>query len=245
MISAFWRRWLLPLTILPLIPATLVNLFAGRGEALLGCLLGLAFPMAAAWLMRRGRDGDAGLAALAMGASAASIAWLGAGLGSFAGPVAALLLGAGAWGGTRLLYAGIVEAPAPPPPPEPAPPPPPRPLDDARARLAAIADAARRLPEPRLLPVAAAIGAVLDAFEQRPERLEEARRFLGVNLDGLERIAARLSAGAEPPPGLASLLREMEAAATGLRSRLREEESAALAVQVSVLGAKIREAGYG
>jgi hypothetical protein len=86
---------------------------------------------------------------------------------------------------------------------------------------------------------------VLDAFEQRPERLEEARRFLGVNLDGLERIAARLSAGAEPPPGLASLLREMEAAATGLRSRLREEESAALAVQVSVLGAKIREAGYG
>jgi MFS family permease len=241
MISAFWRRWLLPFTILPLIPATLVNLFAGREAALLGCLLGLGFPMAAAWLMRRGQDGDAERAAIAMGLAVASVAWLGAG----AGPVAALLLAAGAWGGTRLLYAGIVEAPAPPPAPEPPPPPAPRPLDDARARLQRIADTARHLAEPRLLPVATAISAVLDEFERRPERLEEARRFLGVNLDGLERIAARLSAGAEPPPGLPTLLRDMEAAATGLRSRLREEESAALAVQVNVLGAKIREAGYG
>jgi hypothetical protein len=241
MISAFWRRWLLPFTILPLLPATMFNLFAGREVALLGCLLGLAFPLAAAWLMRRGHAGDAGRAALAMGASVASVAWLGAG----AGPVAALLLAVGAWGGTRMLYTGVQEVAPPPPPPEPAPPPPPRPLDDARARLRAIAEAAHRLPEPRLMPVAAAIGAVLDEFERRPQRLEEARRFLGVNLDGLERITARLSAGAEPPPGLPSLLREMEAAASDLRTRLREEESAALAVQVNVLGAKIREAGYG
>ncbi|WP_198371833.1 hypothetical protein [Roseomonas rosulenta] len=241
MISAFWRRWLLPFTILPLLPATLFNLFAGREVALLGCLLGLGFPIVAAWLMRRGRAGDAGLAALAMGASVASVAWLGAS----AGPVAALILAAGAWGGTRLLYAGIEEAPAPLPPPTPEAPPPPRPLDDARARLRAIIEAAQRLHEPRLLPVVTAIGAVLDEFERRPERLEEARRFLGVNLDGLERIAARLSAGAVPPPGLPSLLREMEAAASGLLTRLREEESAALAVQVNVLGTRIREAGYG
>ncbi|BDG72488.1 hypothetical protein [Roseomonas fluvialis] len=238
MLSAFWRRWLLPFTILPLIPATLFNLFAGREWALLGCLLGLGFPLLAAWLMRRGQAGDAGRAALAMGASVAAVAWLGAD----AGPIAAGLLALGAWGGTRLLYTGVQEAA---PPPQPAAPPPPRPLDDARARLAAIAGTAQRLAEPRLLPVATAIGAVLDEFERRPERLEEARRFLGVNLDGLERIAARLSAGAEPPPGLPSLLREMEAAATGLRTRLREEESAALAVQVNVLGARIREAGYG
>jgi hypothetical protein len=241
MISAFWRRWLLPFTILPLLPATTFNLFAGREVALLGCLLGLGFPMLAAWLMRRGRAGDAGRAALAMAASVASVAWLGAD----AGPVTAVVLAVGAWGGTRLLYAGVQEAAAPPPPPEPAAPPPPRPLDDARARLRAIMDAAQRLAEPRLLPVATAIGAVLDDFERRPERLEEARNFLGVNLDGLERIAARLSAGAEPPPGLNTLLREMEAAATGLRTRLREEESAALAVQVNVLGSKIRQAGYG
>lgn len=241
MLSAFWRRWLLPFTILPLLPATMFNLFAGREVALLGCLLGLGFPLLAAWLMRRGHAGDAGRAALAMAASVASVAWLGAG----AGPVAAGLLAVGAWGGTRLLYTGVQEVAPPPAPPEPEPPPPPRPLDDARARLRAIAAAAQRLPEPRLMPVAAAIGAVLDEFERRPERLEEARRFLGVNLDGLERIAARLSAGAEPPPGLPSLLREMEAAAIGLRTRLREEESAALAVQVNVLGSKIREAGYG
>lgn len=238
MLSAFWRRWLLPFTILPLIPATLFNLFAGREWALLGCVLGLGFPMLAAWLMRRGHAGDAHRAALAMGASVTAVAWLGAD----AGPVAALVLAAGAWGGTRLLYTGVQEMA---PPPEPAPPPPPRPLDDARARLAAIATAAQRIPEPRLVPVATAIATVLDDFERRPERLEEARRFLGVNLDGLERIAARLSAGAEPPPGLPTLLREMEAAATGLRTRLREEESAALAVQVNVLGGKIREAGYG
>jgi hypothetical protein len=237
-ISAFWRRWLLPFTILPLLPATLVNLFAGREWALLGCVLGLALPMAATWLMRRGRAGDAQLAAAAMGAAAALVGFLGA----EAGPVAALLLGAGAWGGTRLLYSGVVEAPPPPPPAEP---PPPGPLDDARARLVAIIEAARRVGEPRIVAVAVAIGAVLDEFERRPERLAEARRFLGVNLDGLERIAGRLSAGAEAPPGLPDLLGEMEASARDLRTRLREQESAALAVQVKVLGDRLRQEGFG
>ncbi|WP_137123738.1 hypothetical protein [Roseomonas sp. HF4] len=241
MISAFWRRWLLPFTILPFLPATLVNLFGGREIALLGCLVGMALPIGATWLMRRGRAGDANLAALLMGGAAASVAAVGA----ESGPVAALLLAAGAWGGTRLLYTGVAEAPKPPPPPPPEPPPPPRPLDDARARLAAISFQARSGAEPRLLPVAAAIGRVLDDFERRPERLEEARRFLAVNLDGLERIAGRLSAGAEPPPGLPRLLADMEAAATDLRSRLREEESAALAVQVKVLGDRLRQEGYG
>lgn len=238
MLSAFWRRWLLPFTILPLFPATLVNLFSGREWALLGCLVGMGLPMVATWLMRRGRAGDAGLAALAMGGAAAGVGWLGA----EAGPIAGLLLGAGAWGGTRLLYTGIVEAPPPPPDAAPAPP---GPLDDARARLAQIRLMAQAAAEPRLLPVAAAIAAVLDEFERRPERLEEARRFLGVNLDGLERIAARLSAGAEPPPGLPRLLRDMEAAAADLRTRLREQESAALAVQVKVLGDRLRQEGYG
>lgn len=241
MISAFWRRWLLPFTIVPFLPATLVNLFAAREIALLGCLIGMVLPIGATWLMRRGRAGDANLAALLMGGAAASVGTLGAD----AGPVAGLLLGAGAWGGTRLLYTGVTEAPAPPPPPEPEPLPPPRPLDDARARLAAISFQARGAAAPGLLPVAAAIGRVLDEFERRPGRLEEARRFLAVNLDGLERIANRLAAGAEPPPGLDALLREMEAAATGLLSRLREEESAALAIQVKLLGDRLRREGYG
>ena len=238
MISAFWRRWLLPFSALPLLPATLFNLFAGREVALLGCLLGIFLPLLATWLMRRGRKGDAARAAVAMGGAAAIVAALGAG----AGPIAAVLLGLGAWGGTSLLYAEIREAPAPA---EPPPPPGPRPLDDARARLARIGDVAVDFPRLRLLPVAAAIAAVLDEFERRPERLAEAKRFLAVNLDGLERIAARLSAGAEPPPGLPALLAEMEDAATGLRTRLREEESAALAVQVKVLGDRLRGEGFG
>jgi hypothetical protein len=237
-ISAFWRRWLLPFTILPLLPATLVNLFAGREWALLGCVAGIALPLGATWLMRRGRAGDATLAAIAMGLAAATVGFLGA----EAGPVAALLLGAGAWGGTRMPYAGVTEQAPPPPPAEP---PPPGPLDHARARLVTVIGTGQRVSEPRLVAVAVAIGAVLDEFERRPERLEEARRYLGVNLDGLERIAGRLAAGAEPPPGLPALLREMEEAARGLRTRLREEESAALAVQVKVLGDKLREAGYG
>lgn len=238
MISAFWRRWLLPFTVLPLLPATMVNLFAGREWALLGCLAGIALPMLATWLMRRGRAGDATLAAITMGAAAATVAFLGA----EAGPVAALLLGAGAWGGTSLLYSGVAEVAPPPPPPEPLPP---GPLDDARTRLVTVIEAGRRLSEPRMVAVAVAIGAVLDEFERRPERLAEARRYLGVNLDGLERIAGRLSAGAESPPGLPALLREMEEAARDLRNRLREQESAALAVQVKVLGDRLRQEGFG
>ena len=99
--------------------------------------------------------------------------------------------------------------------------------------------------EPRLVAVGVAIGAVLDEFGRRPERLAEARRYLDINLDGLERIAGRLSAGAEPPPGLPALLRDMEEAARDLRTRLREQESAALAVQVKVLGDRLRQEGFG
>lgn len=239
MISAFWRGWLLPMMIVPLLPATLFNLFALREWALLGCVLGLAMPWAASWLLRRGRAGDAALAALLMGGGVGAVTLLGAD----AGPVAALLLAAGAWGGTRLLYAGIIEQPAPPPPVEIVRPT--GPLADARTRLAHIAERARAVPEPRLLPVAAAIAGVLDDLERQPHRLDQARQFLAVNLDGLERIAARLHAGAEPPRGLTTLLRDMEAAARDLRTRLREEESAALAVQVKVLGDRLRQEGYG
>ncbi len=34
--STFWRGWLLPLMALPLLPAAVFNLFAGRDRALLG-----------------------------------------------------------------------------------------------------------------------------------------------------------------------------------------------------------------
>ncbi|MBR0671857.1 Clp protease/crotonase-like domain-containing protein [Neoroseomonas soli] len=233
--KAFWRGWLPPLMALPLLPATLFNLFAGRDLALLGCVIGMVLPLLASWLLRRGREGDAGRAALAMGGAAVAVAALGA----EAGPVAALLLGAGAWGGARLLYTGMEEGTpvAPPPPPEA--------LREARARLAAIIRRLPSLPEPRLMPVASAIGGVLDDLERRPERLAQARDALALHLDALERIVARLEAGAAPPPGLAALLTDLETGARGLRDRLREEESAALEVQVKVLGERLRREGLG
>jgi hypothetical protein len=76
-------------------------------------------------------------------------------------------------------------------------------------RLAGIETIAARGNEPRLIPVAQAIGQVLDDLEERPEGIARARRFLVVHLDGLERIASRLEAGATPPPALGTLLRDL------------------------------------
>jgi hypothetical protein len=126
-----------------------------------------------------------------------------------------------------------VQEVAPPPPP-----PPPGPLDEARARLAKV------MRQPRLVGAAGAMAGVLDDLSARPERLTEARRFLTVHLDGLDRIAERLEAGAEPPPGLPRLLEDLESAAEELRRKLREQESAALDIQVKVLSDRLRAEGY-
>lgn len=239
MISAFWRRWLLPFTVLPLLPATLFNLFAGREWALLGCVVGIALPMAATWLMRRGRAGDAQLAAAAMGGAAGIVTLLGAG----AGPVAAVLLAAGAWGGTRLLYTGVREVVPPPPPP--APPPVPEPLRQARHRLDLLAARVPALPTPAMGSVVLALDGVLADLVLLPARVAEARPLIEMHLDGLERIADRLAAGAVPPPGLDRLLTAMASEAAEIRTRLREQETMALAVQVKVLGDRLRQEGYG
>jgi MFS family permease len=235
-VNHFWRLWLLPMMGLAFVPAALFNLFAMRQTALIGCLLGIGLPFIAARIMKRGRRGDARRAAVLMGVAAG----LGTGLGAGAGPIIGLIFGLGAWGGTRLLYAEIPEI-APPPPPAP---PPSGPLADARVRLAAIEAMAQRGHEARLTPVAKAISLVLDDLEARPEGIARARRFLAVHLDGLERIASRLEAGATPPPALGLLLRDLEAAARRLRDDLRAEESAALDIQVKVLADRLREEGY-
>jgi MFS family permease len=235
-VNSFWRLWLLPMMGLTLLPAAFFNLFAMRQTALIGCLLGIGLPFIAARVMKRGRRGDARRAAVLMGVAAG----LATGLGAGAGPIIGLIFALGAWGGTRLLYAEIPEA-APPAPP---PPPPSGPLADARIRLAGIQALALRGHEARLLPVARVIGQVLDDLEARPERIPRARRFLAVHLDGLERIATRIDAGATPPPALGALLRDLEAAARRLREDLRAEESAALDIQVKVLADRLREEGY-
>jgi hypothetical protein len=155
------------------------------------------------------------------------------------------MLGFGAAWGTRLAFSALPELAPPPPPPEPPPPPPPPgPLDEARARLDRIAGFAARRADPALIGVASAIAGVLDDLDTRPQRLPMARRFLNVQLDGLERVTQRLEAGAAPPETLPVLLQDLTTAATQLRASIRREESEALEIQVKVLADRLKEEGY-
>jgi hypothetical protein len=223
------RGLLLPLFAWPLFFDAIWEIGTGDVRGLLAAGLGLGLSVAATATLRRGHRGDTNRAALMTGAAAGVVAGLGAGLG----PVMAVVLGGGAWLGTRLLYDGAVQEVAPP-----APPPPPGPLDEARVRLARIAA------HPRLAGVAGAMGSVLDDLGARPERITDARRFLAVHLDGLDRIRERLEAGAAPPPGLPVLLEDLTSAADELRDRIRAEETAALDIQVKVLSDRLRQEGY-
>jgi hypothetical protein len=223
------RGLLLPLFTWPLFFDAIWEVATGDTRGLVAALLGMGLTMAAVATLRRGRKGDTQGAAMLVGSAAGLVA----GLGAETGPLIATLLGAGGWFGTRLLYDGAVqetEAPAPPPPPGP--------LDEARVRLARIAA------HPVLVGVSGAMTGVLDDLAVRPERLGEARRFVAVHLDGLDRIRERLEAGAEPPPGLPKLLDDLTGAADELRDKLRAEESAALDIQVKVLADRLRQEGY-
>jgi hypothetical protein len=223
------RGLLLPLFIWPLFFDAMWEVGTGDLRGTLAAALGMGLTLGAVMLLRRGRKGDTRRASLMVGAATGLVA----GLGAAMNPILAVLLGAGAWAGTRLLYDGAVQEVAPP-----APPPPPGPLDEARARLLRIAA------EPRLVGVAGAMAGVLDDLGAKPERIADARRFLAVHLDGLDRIRERLEAGAEPPPGLPKLLDELTLAADELRERIRAEESAALDIQVKVLSERLRQEGY-
>jgi len=241
-VNRFWalRGIMLPLATLPLVPAALFNLLALRERALLGCALGMALPFLATLVLRRGRRGDARKAALLMGAAAFAAVTLGAG----ASPVIGTVFALGAWAGARLLYDRLPET-APPPPPAPPRPMPEGPLAEARARLDRIMASAAARRDGSIAPVADRIGAVLDDLAERPDRLPQARRFLAVNLDGLERISQRLDSGAEPPATLKPLLDDLAKAAEELRAKLRAEETAALDIQVKVLADRLRQEGYG
>ncbi|MGK7869364.1 hypothetical protein [Falsiroseomonas sp. E2-1-a20] len=223
------RGLLLPLFTWPLLPDVVVEVVRGNAQGLVAAGLGLLLPILAVRTLRRGRRGDTRRAAVLTAVATGLVA----GLGAQTGVPVALVLAAGAWLGTRLMYDGAqveVEPPAPPPPPGP--------LTEARDRLARITA------EPRLAGIAQAMDAVLDDLDARPDRLPLARRFLAVHLDGLDRIAQRLSAGAEPPPGMPQLLDDMQTAADELRNKLRAEESMALDIQVKVLAERLRQEGY-
>lgn len=247
-LRARWRGLALPVFALPLLPAALFFALGGEERGVLGCLLGFGAALLALRVLRRGRHGDARRASWLVAIGTGLAAHLAAGLGHLL-PV---LLGAGALLGTRLLYEALPET-APPPPPAPSPPQPsPQPYPQpslgpiaaSRARLALVAATAARLGDPGLQAVVTAMAGVLDDLTARPDRLPQARRFLAVHLDGLERITARLEAGAAPPPGLPALLEELTRTAGELRERLRHEETAALEIQVKVLSDRLREEGF-
>jgi hypothetical protein len=223
------RGLLLPLFTWPLLFDATSEIVMGDVVGLAAAAAGLGLPWLSVWLLRRGQKGDTNRAALVTAAATGIVASLGAAMN----PVLAGVLAAGGWLGTRLLYDGAVVEAEPP-----APPPPPGPLEDARTRLARIAA------EPRLAGVAGAMAGVLDDLGERPERISDARRFLAVHLDGLDRIRERLEAGAEPPPGLPVLLTDLTEAADDLRERIRAEETAALDIQVKVLSERLRQEGY-
>jgi hypothetical protein len=231
------RGFGLPFFASPLIPAALFGAIGGDERIVLGSALGFGLSVLAARVLRRGRKGDADWAAWIMAVGTGLAAFFAAGLGT----IFPFVLAAGAFFGTRMSFQALPET-APPPPP--VPPTPPGPIELARARLSRIEDAATRLNEPRVMGVAQAMEGVLDDLAERPDRLPQARRFLSVHLDGLERITERLEGGAAPPERLPALLEDLTRNAGELRERLRREETEALDIQVKVMSDRLREEGY-
>jgi hypothetical protein len=231
------RGFGLPFFASPLIPAALFGALGGDERIVLGSALGFGASVLAARVLRRGRKGDADRAAWIMAVGTGLAGWLAAGLGM----IFPFVLAAGAFFGTRMSFQALPETEPPPPP---APPVPPSPIEQARARLSRIEEAALRLDQPRVMGVAQAMEGVLDDLTERPDRLPQARRFLSVHLDGLERITERLEAGAAPPERLPALLEDLSRTAGELRERLRREETEALDIQVKVMSDRLREEGY-
>ncbi len=249
------RAVMLPLLTLPLLPAALFALVSGQGAALGGLAGAAAVAWAAGRVLSRGGRRSARRAAMLMGVAAGLAALLAAKLGW----PGALVMGFLAWSGTRLLLDGVeaaeaeaeaaiaadaetaARATAATRGPDDAIP---AVLRDAEARLARIDAAARRLRDSRLLQASQSMHAVVGALMARPDRLPAARRFLTVQLEGLERVVAGLAAGATPPPGLPVLLDDMRAAADRLREDLRRAADEELDIQVRVLATRLREEGY-
>jgi hypothetical protein len=222
----------------PLAPALLINLLSGQVRQLVGSAVALGIGALAFRLLRKGGRRSDRAGAVLVGVSAG----LAAGLAANLHPVGAVMLGFAAAWGAKLLYTD----PAPPKRvvetldiPALAP----DSLDAAAARIAALARTAPRLGVPKVTEAAEALGALLVELRGRPNRPEEARRFLLIMLDGLERIAARLVAGADPPDTLPSLLADMIEGAGDMRRRLTEAETLALDVQVKVLSDRLRQEG--
>ncbi|WP_149537393.1 hypothetical protein [Siccirubricoccus phaeus] len=232
-----WRGYGLPLYASPLLLAGLLGALGGEEKIVLGSALGFGLTLLAARVLRRGREGDIRRASILVAVATGLAAHYAAGLGT----IYPFILAFGALYGTRLAYRALPETPAPEPPP---PPEPPGPLAESQARLGRIQAEAARLNHAGLRETAAAMAEVLEDLDAHPDRLPQARRFLAVHLDGLERIATRLAAGADAPASLAPLLAELTRAAGELRGNLRRHETENLEIQVKVLSDRLREEGF-
>jgi hypothetical protein len=226
------RGSLLVLLALPLAPTLLVNALGGSGKQVLGTLLGMGGVALAVRALRGGHGRKraavlTGLATALLAAMAAHVPVVGA-----------VLFGVMAWFGAMLLYEGVAD-PVPQPVPVPKSAAAPDALAVPRGRLAALAAG------PAVLrPAVSGLQDLLAELERQPAALSESRRFLNIQLDGLERIVARLRAGAEPGPALNTLVAEMAEGSAALRTRLRAAESEALDIQIKVLSERLREEGF-
>jgi hypothetical protein len=220
--------WLLLLA-LPLGPALLFNLMGGSSRPIVGTVLGIGGLALAVRALRRGKGRQA---AALVGVATGLLALLAAHVPA----VGAVVFGAMAWFGMSLLYEG---APAPDPEPVPAPPPRHDSLAAPRARLAALAQGPARL-----RPAVSSLQELLAEMDRQAEPTPDARRFLNIQVEGLERITARIAAGAEPPGALDALLQDMVRGSTGLRERMRTQESEALDIQIKVLSDRLRQEGF-
>lgn len=236
------RVWLLVGFGWPLLLKLPIGILFGQGAGLLAAMLGIGLLVMAGLRMQRGQAGDMRRGAVLFGVAAGVVA----GLGVHLWPPVAVALGFGAWAGARLLTDDIAEAEAPPPPPEPIAVP--APLQEAEDRLAALRG--RMVWGAPVLPLAPKLRVTVEALERllrdmipRPDRIPEARRFLAMQLDGLDRILVRLEAGAEPPASLAPLLDGIANAAEEWRARMRAAETEALDIQVKVMADRLREGG--
>ncbi|MFC0410506.1 hypothetical protein [Roseomonas elaeocarpi] len=221
------RGLALPVFALPMVPALILALASGQSRTLLGLVLGLGGVALAVTLLRRGRRGARKQASVALGLGLGFAAALAGG----AGPVGGVILGLAAGIGAHFAYGGLRE-----PPPEPyqgdsA-------LEGFARRLSALEAA-----DDRLGGAVRALRSLLREMSLRPALSSQARGLLVIGLDGLERIAGRLSRGAEAPRELREAVRDVESAASSAAAKLRAAETEALDIQVSVLRQRLREEG--
>lgn len=259
------RAALLYLFAWPLPLSALVSLFLGRLDMVAGTAGAFALVILASRVIARGlaarREGRPAQGAprpllrgaLLVGLAGFLAAWLGAGYGV----AMSVLFGALSGVGTGLLF-GLDKAPPRPALPEGASPltaDERRVLAEAKGRVAALEQAARRVASAefrdRLGRVAGWAGAVVAEIERDPRDLRRARKSLTVYLDGAEKVTAKYLA-THPRAGdqqgaleqnFRTLLDELERAFAEQHGKLLQNDTMDLDVQIEVLTARLKREG--